>query len=497
VKEYSLSSVFVSGTMMGNIVLGPDGNLWVGVVEQTVIDPAWVVRITGSGTAEGTVTAFELPSNPNPLVLGSGPDGQLWMADTAAGHGDLTAVSTSASSPGTLTDYPNILPSSANVSSIVADPGGADALWLTDEAANAVENVALQAPSGPSGPTGATGTSGPTGATGPTGPTGTSAPTGTSGPNGPSSSTGPTGPTQSVTSAPPPVVNAALAPVSDVAKTAATVHGTISLAAGSPATGVSYHFEYGTTTAYGSSTPTSDTTAVAAGVDVSAVLSSLDSYTTYHYRLFASDCTSPECQAKSVDGTFTAGSTLKPVEDASVGAAPTSGEILIKLPGHHGFKRLAKGELIPLGSTIDARGGGVLIESSIGGGEQASGRFSGGIFEITQPRHGTATVLLLRSNFAACHAATTAKSSLARAAAAKKKPKKRSHKTVNQVFGNAHGKFATQGQYATAADQGTAWRVADRCDGTEITVTAGKVTVTDFVRHRTFVLKVGEHYLAH
>jgi hypothetical protein len=226
-------------------------------------------------------------------------------------------------------------------------------------------------------------------------------------------------------------------------------------------------------------------------------VSGLDAYTTYHYRLFASDCTSPECQAKSGDDTFTTGSTLEPVEGASVGAIVTSGEILIKLPGHHGFKRLAKGELIPLGSTIDARGGVILIESSIGGGEQASGRFSGGIFEVTQPRHGTATVLLLKSSFAACHIAKAAKSPLARAAKAKKKSSKRSHKSVNQVFGNAHGKFATQGQYATAADQGTSWRVSDRCDGTEIAVTTGKVTVTDFVRHHTFVLKAGQHYLAH
>jgi hypothetical protein len=67
---------------------------------------------------------------------------------------------------------------------------------------------------------------------------------------------------------------------------------------------------------------------------------------------------------------------------------------------------------------------------------------------------------------------------------------------VNEVFGNAHGQFSTRGHYATAADQGTGWRTADRCDGTLISVSAGKVTVTDFVHHRTLVLTAGHHYLA-
>jgi hypothetical protein len=232
---------------------------------------------------------------------------------------------------------------------------------------------------------------------------------------------------------------------------------------------------------------------------VSAALSGLDPFTTYHYRLIASDCAAVTCRGQSDDQSFTTGSTLTPVAGTSVGAAPTSGEILIKLPGHHGYQRLVQGELVPLGATIDARHGGVLIESSTGRGEQASGRFSGGVFKVTQPRHGTVTVLVLQSNFALCPSSRPSAAPLAAAASAKKKPqkktKKKSKKVVNQVFGNAHGQFATQGQYATAADQGTAWRVSDRCDGTLIAVITGKVTVTDRVHHRTFVLKGGHSYL--
>ena len=53
---------------------------------------------------------------------------------------------------------------------------------------------------------------------------------------------------------------------------------------------------------------------------------------------------------------------------------------------------------------------------------------------------------------------------------------RRPHKVVNQVFGTPHGQFTTRGHYATAADEGTGWRTSDRCDGTQIAVTAGKVT---------------------
>jgi streptogramin lyase len=517
VTPYPLSMISIDGPVkMGNIVLGPDGNLWVGVApEEEVADaslPAgflfdgsvtlgnassndasgWLVRITGSGPSAGTLTSFALPSasNANPLVLGSGPDGQIWMADVASNNGDLTAVTATGATAGAFgAPYQAVLAPSANITSIVKDPGGADALWMTDSASDAVDRVQLQAPvssTGPTGSTTATGGTGPTAATGGPG-SGSTTPSGTTNPGG---STAPS----------TPLVTSALAPVSDVTKSAALLHGTISLSPGSPPTSVSYHFEYGFTTAYGSSTPDATTTATSTGVAVGAPLSSLDSFTTYHYRLVASDCAALTCRAQSDDQAFTTGSTLAPVADATVGALPTSGEILIKLPGHHGFKRLAKGQLVPLGATIDARNGIVLIESATGPGEQASGRFSGGVFKITQPKHGTVTVLVLQSNFAICARSSATAAPLARAASAKKKKpakkavKKKSHKVVNQVFGNAHGQFATQGQYATAADQGTAWRVSDRCDGTKIAVITGKVTVTDFVHHHTFVLKGGHSY---
>jgi virginiamycin B lyase len=430
---------------LGNIVVGSDGNLWTGSVSTSPNQSA-VLRIT----PQGVVTpVYLLPgSNANPDVIAAGPDGRLWMADNANSDGGLTAVTTA----GTFTNYPGILPTADRVNSIVEDPGGADALWLIDQTTDTVDRVLLSPPPPP--------------------PVATNpAPTA------------------------PPALTAALQPVSALTLTGATLAGTISEPAGNPATAATYYFQYGTSTAYGSSTPSSTATATTTGTNVTAPLSGLTPYTTYHYRLVASDCAAASCETVSPDQTFTTGSTLQPMANTTVGATTTAGHVLIELRGKHHFVSLTAGELIPLGATIDARHGTVLIQSAIASspGEVASGLFSGGEFIVTQPAGGTVTVLVLASSFKACVAKPLAH--VAAAAAKKKAPK--SKKVVNQVFGDAHGQFSTHGHYATAADQGTGWRVADRCDGTLVSVSAGQVRVTDFVRHRSFELTAGHHYLAH
>ena len=459
---------------LGDIVVGPDGNLWVGLRYEpppVEVDAPLHAAVTGASyvlsiTPSGAITTYQLPaaSDADPDVLAVGPDGRLWMPDAAGTDGGLTAISTT----GTFTSYPNLLPAGADITAIVADPGGADALWLTDQASNAIYRVALQPPAHNTPPATTTTTS-----------------TSTS--------------TTSVTTSPPAtVLSAALAAVSAVTKAGATLSGTISALPG-PQIAATYEFQYGTSTAYGSQTAPATAVATPAGASVSATLSGLVPYTTYHYRLLASDCAAASCQVSSPDQTFTTGSTLQPQLNATVGVTATEGQILIRLPGQHGFVRLRSGELLPLGATIDARHGTVLIQSATapGAAEGASGLFSGGVFVVTQRPGSTVTVLDLTSSFASCPGARV----MARLASveAQKKQKKRapaSKKVVNQVFGNAHGHFSTRGHYATAADQGTRWSTADRCDGTLIAVTLGQVTVTDHLRHRTFVVRAGHHYLA-
>src|SRR4051794_932424 len=80
---------------------------------------------------------------------------------------------------------------------------------------------------------------------------------------------------------PPP--SAVTGDAGTITMTGALVNGVVN--PNSVATG--YHFEYGTTTGYGSSTPTSDAGAGTADVSVSASLTGLAPGTTYHYRLVA------------------------------------------------------------------------------------------------------------------------------------------------------------------------------------------------------------------
>ena len=138
---------------LGNIVVGPDGNLWVGLVYQPPLEvdgpleaavtvaASYVLRITPSGTITDYELTKEYP-DADPDVLAVGPDGRLWMPDTPGTDGGLTAISTT----GTVTPYAGLLPTDADITAMVADPGGADALWLTDQTSNSIYRVALQPP---------------------------------------------------------------------------------------------------------------------------------------------------------------------------------------------------------------------------------------------------------------------------------------------------------------------------------------------------------------
>jgi phosphodiesterase/alkaline phosphatase D-like protein len=67
------------------------------------------------------------------------------------------------------------------------------------------------------------------------------------------------------------------------AQSSATVAGTVN----PNGTATTYYFQYGTSTSYGSNTPSTDAGAGTADVPVSANLSGLTSTTTYHYRVVA------------------------------------------------------------------------------------------------------------------------------------------------------------------------------------------------------------------
>jgi hypothetical protein len=95
--------------------------------------------------------------------------------------------------------------------------------------------------------------------------------------------------------APPTVTTGA---ATGVSTSAATLHGQLNPNARS----THYHFEYGTTTSYGTSTATKTQAGGVSAVTVSAAVGSLTPATTYHYRLVA---TNADGTTRGHDRTFT------------------------------------------------------------------------------------------------------------------------------------------------------------------------------------------------
>jgi len=115
--------VISSGTDLGGIVAGPDGNLWF-----TEFTASKIGRIT----TEGVVTEFPLPTASNPQLIAAGADGNLWFPEAT---GDKIGRITTA---GVITEFP-VLTTNAGLTGIAAGPDGN--LWFIEGGANKVGRI--------------------------------------------------------------------------------------------------------------------------------------------------------------------------------------------------------------------------------------------------------------------------------------------------------------------------------------------------------------------
>ena len=109
-------------------------------------------------------------------------------------------------------------------------------------------------------------------------------------------------------------------PVSEVRATTATATGTVN----PNGLATSWYFEYGTTTAYGSRTPTRGAGSGTQNVPVTEALTGLTPGTTYHYRLVA---TNADGTSRGADGVFTTLSTPAAVTGAVSNVTTTSARL--------------------------------------------------------------------------------------------------------------------------------------------------------------------------
>jgi Ca2+-binding RTX toxin-like protein len=158
-------------------------------------------------------------------------------------------------------------------------------------------------------------------------------------------------------------------------------------------------------------------------------------------------------------------------------------------PGMDRYVPLADTLLLPVRSSVRARGGAaVRLTSAAAGGARQSAVLSGGAFLVKQGRRarGLTQLNLRGGDFGACAAgAGRGKASAAG-----------SRRRVRRLFGRGRGRFRTRGRNSAATVRGTRWVVIDRCDGTLTRVRRGTVRVRDFGLRRTVTVRAGESYLA-
>jgi hypothetical protein len=307
-------------------------------------------------------------------------------------------------------------------------------------------------------------------------------------------------------SADDPPVPQTLAP-SNIAPAAAVLQGSIDDAGGHT---VTFWFELGTTTDYG--TTTEQWTTRKAHTDITRGLGGLAQGTTYHVRLAASN---EHGVAYGNDVTFTTDSVpaspnatpgngkgqsdddssddagalppaAAPAIGRSVGVDANAGTVLVRLPGSSRAVALKDAASVPVGAILDTRRGSVDLTTELPDGSTQTGTFHGGVFQVRQPKGtGGMTELVLRGDKPTCGTGG------ARAAAttAKRPPR--------GLWGkDNHGRFRTRASNSVATVRGTEWYVGDRCDGTITRVKRGAVSVRELRTGRTVIVRAGQSYLA-
>jgi hypothetical protein len=170
--------------------------------------------------------------------------------------------------------------------------------------------------------------------------------------------------------------------------------------------------------------------------------------------------------------------------------APVTGIVLLKKPGAGNFVRVRDKRRIPVGSIVDTRKGKAQLTSAADvKGRTRSAAFRAGVFKLREDRPTATDLQLVGGHFEGCRSGDARKGATAVSA-------RRRRRTVRRLSGEGQGDFRTDGRYSSTSVIGTSWAIEDRCDGTLTRVFKGIVSVRDFVRHRTIVVKAGNTYLA-
>jgi hypothetical protein len=174
-----------------------------------------------------------------------------------------------------------------------------------------------------------------------------------------------------------------------------------------------------------------------------------------------------------------------PVFKKSFGLGVVSGTVRYHVPGGK-YVTLGPGAAtLPLGSVVDATKGHALVVVQINGQgtlqQVEIWQGKAGIFQV-----GTPAIVELRlagGNYSRCGTASRARA------------RQSATRSVRRLWASGKGRFRTKGRYASATVRGTQWVTTDLCAGSRVSVVKGVVTVRDFRRHRTTIVRAGHSVL--
>jgi streptogramin lyase len=311
-----------SGAQPQGIDLGADDNLWVALSGTNAI-----ARVTPAGT----VTSFPLPTpSAGPSAVAAGPDGNIWFVERTAGR--IGRITTG----GTITEFP--LPSASSApTTIAAGPDGA--LWFAETSGNAVGRITTAGAIEEYPLTGANAQPGVI-ALGPDGNLWL---------------------TESVRDAvaritTPPAIGTATA-------TAKGANGIdIAVAIGAHAQQTTVSVEYGSTAAYGSTTPVRVFNSVSnAPVGQSWTLTGLNPGVNYHLRVVATNATGtvrgPDVVVATAAGPVVPGGTPAARSPSPGGAGPSIFKSTLKAPTLGGTPKGPPAATLVGAATVRVAGG--------------------------------------------------------------------------------------------------------------------------------------------
>lgn len=171
-----------------------------------------------------------------------------------------------------------------------------------------------------------------------------------------------------------------------------------------------------------------------------------------------------------------------PVLGKTAGVVVISGVVYVQRRGTTRFVKLTGKAVIPSGSIVDTTRGKVRLTTALPTGGSQSIELFEGAFRLRLGLTGVADLELTGGNLRKCRNRSAGHAAKAKA------------KTIRHLWAHGTGDFRTDGRYASASVRGSTWNTVDRCDGTLVRVTSGKVRVTDGKRFKTVVVSQGHSY---